>query len=96
VKVAFRQSFVRDLKNIKDKRVVEQVKQAIAQVEAADNVHKVGGLTKLGGSSGYYRLRVGDYRIGIALEADEVAFVRCLHRREIYRYFPIRIGHGAR
>jgi len=65
VKVAFRQSFVRDLKKIKDKRVVEQVKQAIAQVEAADNVHEVGGLAKLGGSSGYYRLRVGDYRIGI-------------------------------
>ena len=40
----------------------------------------MGGLAKLGGSSGYYRLRVGDYRIGIALEADEVEFVRCLHR----------------
>ena len=93
MKVAFRQSFVRDLKKIKDKRVVEQVKQAIAQVEAADSVREVGGLAKLGGSSGYYRLRVGDYRIGIALEADEVEFVRCLHRREIYRYFPIRIGH---
>jgi mRNA interferase RelE/StbE len=93
VKVAFRQSFARDLKKIKDKRIVEQVKQAIAQVEAANNLHEVGGFTKLGGSGGYYRIRVGDYRIGIVLEADEVEFVRCLHRREIYRYFPIRIGH---
>jgi hypothetical protein len=53
VKVAFRQSFARDLKKIKDKRIVEQVKQAIAHVEAANNLHKVSGLTKLGGSDGY-------------------------------------------
>jgi mRNA interferase RelE/StbE len=31
---------------------------------------------------------VGDYRIGISVEGDEVEFVRCLHRRDIYRYFP--------
>ncbi|MGQ0594855.1 MAG: type II toxin-antitoxin system RelE family toxin [Gammaproteobacteria bacterium] len=91
MKVAFRQSFARDLKKIKDKRVVEQLKQAIAQVEAANNLHELGGLTKLGGTGGYYRIRVGDYRIGIVLEVGEVEFVRCLHRRDIYRYFPIRI-----
>jgi mRNA interferase RelE/StbE len=92
VKVTFRQSFARDLKKIKDKRVLEQVKRAIEQVDAANKLHEVSGLTKLSGSSGYYRIRVGDYRIGIVLEANEVEFVRCLHRREIYRYFPIRIG----
>jgi len=48
----------------------------------------VSNLTKLSGSSGFYRIRVGDYRIGIAVEEDEVEFVRCLHRRDIYRYFP--------
>ena len=40
------------------------------------------------GNENYYRFRVGDYRIGIVIEEDTVVFVRCLHRREIYRYFP--------
>jgi mRNA interferase RelE/StbE len=62
----------RDLKKIKDKRVVEQVKQAIAQLEAADNVHDLAGLAKRWQHSGYYRLRVGDYNIGTVLEAEEV------------------------
>ena len=93
MKVAFRQSFARDLKKIKDKRVLEQVKRVIEQVEVANDLHEVSGLAKLGGSGGYYRIRVGDYRIGIVLETDEVEFLRCLHRREIYRYFPIRVGH---
>ena len=45
-------------------------------------------LKKLSGGGDYYRIRVGDYRTGIALEGETVAFVRCLHRKEIYRYFP--------
>jgi mRNA interferase RelE/StbE len=31
---------------------------------------------------------LGDYRIGIEVLEDEVIFVRMLHRRDIYRYFP--------
>ena len=31
---------------------------------------------------------VGSYRIGVVLEGSEVEFVRCLDRRDIYRYFP--------
>jgi mRNA interferase RelE/StbE len=49
---------------------------------------EVPNLTKLSGSSGFYRIRVSDYRIGIVVEEDEVVFVRCLHRRDIYRHFP--------
>jgi mRNA interferase RelE/StbE len=36
----------------------------------------------------FYRVRIGDYRIGLELAGDELIFVRCLHRKEIYRYFP--------
>jgi mRNA interferase RelE/StbE len=33
-------------------------------------------------------IRVGDYRIGVVLEDGVVTFVRVLHRRDVYRYFP--------
>ena len=36
----------------------------------------------------YYRARIGDHRLGIALEGDVVVLVRFLHRRDIYRLFP--------
>jgi mRNA interferase RelE/StbE len=35
-----------------------------------------------------YRIRVGDYRIGIYYDSDEVQLMRFLHRKEIYRKFP--------
>jgi mRNA-degrading endonuclease RelE of RelBE toxin-antitoxin system len=31
---------------------------------------------------------VGNYRLGLIIEAETVIFVRVLHRKEIYRYFP--------
>ena len=35
-----------------------------------------------------YRIRVGDYRLGLVFDGGTMTFVRCLNRREIYRYFP--------
>ncbi|HBY75652.1 MAG TPA: plasmid stabilization protein, partial [Cyanobacteria bacterium UBA11148] len=45
-------------------------------------------LKKLKTEGDYYRIRVGDYRIGIVINEDVVVFVRVLHRKEAYRYFP--------
>ncbi|MGA9351150.1 MAG: type II toxin-antitoxin system RelE/ParE family toxin [Anaerolineae bacterium] len=36
----------------------------------------------------FYRIRLGDYRIGIEVLEDKVILVRILHRKDIYRYFP--------
>ena len=33
-------------------------------------------------------MRIGDYRLGAALEGDALVLVRFLHRRDIYRFFP--------
>ena len=88
MKVDFRQSFMRDLKKIKDRAALDKIKQAIERAEAAQDMNRIESLSKLSGASGYYRIRIGDYRLGIAAHGDTLEFVRCLHRRDIYRYFP--------
>ena len=90
MKAGFRQSFARDLKRIKDRAVLDKIKQAIERVEAAQDLNQIEGPVKLRGASGYYRLRIGAYRLGIAAHGDTFEFARCLHRRDIYRYFPRR------
>ena len=86
--VAFRRSFERDLKRIKDKQVLARVAEAIREVEAAERPDEIRHLESLSGFAGYYRIRVGSYRIGVVLEGSEMEFVRCLDRRDLYRYFP--------
>ena len=90
MKTAFYKSFDRDLKDLKKNRqVLGRVQDVIEEVEEADDLRELPSLKKLSGGGGdYYRIRVGDYRIGVALEGETAAFVRCLHRKDIYRYFP--------
>jgi mRNA interferase RelE/StbE len=88
MKTGFRKSFTRDLKKVKDRAVLEAVRQPIEAVEAATGPQDVPGLKKLGGADEFFRIRVGEYRLGVAIDGDLVVFVRCLARRDLYRFFP--------
>lgn len=88
MRLSFRKSFERDLKRISDPVVLRRVRQSIEQVEAADDMSRVRGARRLSGSGSFYRIRIGEYRIGLAVETSDVEFVRVLHRRDVYRYFP--------
>ena len=88
MKVEFRESFLRDIRKNKDKGVLEAIKKAIEEVESVEAPAEITNLKKMHGSRGYFRIRLGDHRIGLKLESDTVQFVRFLHRKEIYRFFP--------
>jgi mRNA interferase RelE/StbE len=49
-----------------------------------------GKAKKIVGYEGYYRLRFGQYRVGLHIDAEHntVEFLRVLHRKDIYRKFP--------
>jgi mRNA interferase RelE/StbE len=88
MRTVFRKSFTRDLKKTTDQGIRDRVRQAIEQVEAATELQAIDGLKKLGGAGNFFRIRIGDYRIGLVVEGEAIEFVRCLPRRDLYRYFP--------
>ena len=84
----FRESFDHDLSVLTDAGLRRRIKRAIEQVEAARTFQQILQLKRLDAQGKYYRIRVGDYRLGLIFERGAVTFVRCLNRKEIYRYFP--------
>ena len=88
MQIEFKESFLKDLKKLKDKELKDRVKKVICDVEKAQNVSAIKKLRKLKGYKNFYRLRVRDYRIGLQIKHNCVIFVRILHRKEIYKYFP--------
>jgi mRNA interferase RelE/StbE len=86
--VEFKSSFIKDLKKIKEKQLQSQIMELIEKVEASGNMIELENVKKLRGSDVYYRIRLGDYRVGLKIENDTVCFIRFLHRKDIYRYFP--------
>ncbi len=85
--VQFRKSFVKDLDAL-DPTYRTRVEKTILELEAAKTLREMRQLKKLQGRSGFFRIRVGDYRLGLVVLAREVTLVRCLDRREFYRHFP--------
>lgn len=89
MKVKFKKSFTRDLKKrANDRKLFAKVEQIIGQIEEAEDTHRISNLKKLKALGNYYRVRSGDYRIGLIIDGGTVTFVRILHRSDIYRYFP--------
>jgi mRNA interferase RelE/StbE len=88
LRVEFKSSFVRDLKKVKDRELKDRIRDVIELTERARSLQEIENIKKLKGGDRYYRIRVGDYRLGLLVEGDTITFVRCLHRRDVYRYFP--------
>ena len=86
----FKNSFLKDIRSIKDKKLLSRLEQFILAVESVDNLSQIPNLKKLKGQKNkvYYRSRIGNHRVGLIIKQDIVVFVRFLNRKEIYRYFP--------
>lgn len=88
MRVQFKRSFLKDVEGLRNSTLRKRVRAAIKQVEEAAALEDVDNLKKLRGGDRYYRIRVGDYRLGLLLQEDSIIFVRCLHRKDIYRHIP--------
>jgi mRNA interferase RelE/StbE len=88
VNVEFRTRFAEDLSRIKDARLLARIREVIERVDQARTLRDIPNIEKLKGGASYYRIRIGNHRLGLSLLEGTVIFVRCLDRSEIYRYFP--------
>ncbi|HTD98852.1 MAG TPA: type II toxin-antitoxin system RelE/ParE family toxin [Mucilaginibacter sp.] len=88
MKAEFTNRFYKDIDKITQATVKIDIVAVIKQVEEANNLSEVNNIKKLKGYSIAYRVRIGDYRIGIYYENNIVEFVRVAHRKDIYKVFP--------
>ncbi len=88
MKVEFRKSFEKDLGKIRDEELLMRIKAVIEEVENVDSFLDISNIKKLKADGDYYRIRIGDYRVGLTQDEGIITFVRVLHRKEMYRYFP--------
>lgn len=90
MKVRFDKTFERDLGKLNDLRLKSAVVGVIEQVEKSESLLTVRNLKQLRGFKNCFRIRIGDYRIGIYSDGRQVDFIRFGHRRDFYRFFPRR------
>ncbi len=83
-----KKSFEKDIARISDKKLLSSIMGIIDLIETSGSLRDIKNLKKIEGHDKHYRIRIGDYRIGLYVEDKTVFLVRFLHRRDVYRYFP--------
>ncbi|MEH2124616.1 type II toxin-antitoxin system RelE family toxin [Nostoc sp.] len=70
--------------------IQSRIEPIVFQEIESENPFELGYLEKLKGYSDKYKIRVGDYRIGITLDRETKTLIckRVAHRKDIYRIFP--------
>lgn len=88
MQIQYQKRFLKDLASIPSKsrtKIESLVFEDSFSDSSSINSKK---LEKLKGYNIYYKIRVGDYRIGIKIENEILSFERVLHRKEVYKFFP--------
>jgi len=88
MKVEFLKIFSKDIDKIKRPKDRKTILEIISMVKSAESVEEISAMKKLTGFEDAFRIRSGDYRIGVFIKADTVIFARVAHRKDIYRFFP--------
>ena len=103
MEVIYKKQFTKDVRKISDKKLKNRIQDKVNEVEAIVSAHEpadkndipnITNMVKLQDFEYHYRIRIGDYRLGVTIEIEIeeeeniFRFVRCLHRKDIYKKFP--------
>ncbi|PCJ82209.1 MAG: plasmid stabilization protein [Bacteroidetes bacterium] len=88
MQIIYLASFLKDLKKIKDAKVLSKVKKALLDLQALTEVHEDTNIVKIKGHPTAYRKRIGDYRMGLFILNDTITVARFVKRNDIYKLFP--------
>ncbi|MDI1292325.1 MAG: hypothetical protein PSV18_06225 [Methylobacter sp.] len=58
------------------------------ELVSTSSIYEIGKVEKMKGYDGFYKVRFGNYRLGLVIENEMITVKTVMHRREIYKFFP--------
>ena len=89
MKVHYRKKFLKQLSKIPS-NFRSKIEEFVFKKLPLSSISESGKLEKLTGYKNFYKVRFGDYRLGIESKNKDGSLVIriVMHRKEIYKYFP--------
>jgi len=88
MQVAFTKQFDKQFDKTTDCSLKNEITKIVNKTISASRISDIPNIRKLKGYKTAYRVRIGDYRIGLLIENGIVVFVVIGHRKDIYKIFP--------
>ena len=87
--VKFDKSFHKSLNKINHQPTLSKIRKLILELEEKQSIQEIKSVKKLIGFKNFYRIRLGDYRVGFELiNKDTIRLIIVAHRKDIYNKFP--------
>jgi len=88
-KVEYTKRFLKELSEL-PKGVQVQAERIVFEELLTSNPFSLGYLERMRGYPDKYKIRLGDYRVGISIDKKNNLIIcqRIAHRKDIYRIFP--------
>jgi mRNA interferase RelE/StbE len=89
MKIFIDKSFVKDVDKVRDRKVLNKLSSLLKELENSKTLPELSYVKKIKGYDSFYRIRLGNYRIGLEeIKGKGISLTRFLHRKDIYKYFP--------
>jgi len=90
MKLKISNKFLKDVRNIDDFLILEQVNSFLKDVEklSLKELFQKYKIKKIVWFKGFYRVKFHNYRLWFKINQDVIFILRLLHRKDIYKFFP--------
>ena len=80
--------FERNIRKVQDKKLALSIQKIIQRLSDSNSLNDISGIKKIKASGNFFRIRIGDYRLGLKLFDSKIYRLCFMHRKDIYKYFP--------
>ncbi len=88
MKVRYEESFLKDIRKLKDERIKQKLQNVITTIKDASSLEDLPNVKKIKANRDAYRIRIGNFRLGFYLVEDAIEFAKFMDRKDIYKRFP--------
>jgi mRNA interferase RelE/StbE len=88
MEVIITKKFEKYIDKINDKPTLIKTEKIIHAFQAATKWQDIPNIKPMVGFKNFYRIRIGDFRIGIEIQGEKVFFLVLAKRNDIYYLFP--------
>ncbi len=89
MQVSYTKTFLKDLAKVVPVKRRQQIEKFVFEdLPVIESLELAGNMEKMTGYKNHYKVRFGDYRVGIFKNNNTIELQRVLNRKEIYKFFP--------
>jgi mRNA interferase RelE/StbE len=88
MEVRYSKKFLKQLASVPSETRVKIEEFVFDELISTSSISSLGKVEKMQGYQGFYKVRFGNYRVGLAIENEVVIVKTVMHRRDIYKFFP--------